>query len=100
MSDDERVTIYACNLGAGGIDRRCAFHLVHMLAQPENIEAGVDVSDYVLDPDQDALCEGYEITSECADLTAEDLAAIELNLVALRALVATSPAQKEESHAG
>ena len=92
----EVVRIYACNLGAGGIDRRCAFHLTTMLALADNIEAGMDVSDYALDGDPDALCEGEDITSPCANLTADEVEAIERNLARLRVLVEQST--EEESH--
>ena len=40
--------LYACNLGAGGIDYRCADHFQEMLAFPANIEAGVTADDYEL----------------------------------------------------
>jgi hypothetical protein len=51
--------LFATNLGAGGIDYRCAPHLADVLADPDNIAAGVTRDDYVLvDPDDHAaVCE-------------------------------------------
>ena len=89
----DHVRLYACDLGARGIDHRCAVHLAQMIAEPENV-LDVNVNDYTLAPDQDALCDGEDITSECANLSAEEIGAIERNLVGLRVLVEQSP--KEE----
>lgn len=50
--------LYACNLGAGGIDYRCAKHLQEVLAAPEN--EGITRDDYVAVPASEGRCEACD----------------------------------------